>query len=138
MSYSVNAAGELVQVVEQVVNEAEVEQGIQASLDNAQNAVNTHTANISNTEQELAGIEAQADAKNAELEGHKSNLEAAQAELSKSEADAASLAAARQLRTEQPVAEATEPASEDAGEPADGEPVSEEVAVPVNVVAAEG
>ncbi len=138
MGYAVNDKGELVEVVEQVVNEAEVEQKLQAELDDAQNEVNTHNANVTSTEQQLAEIEAQADAKNAELEGHKSNLEAAQVKLSKSEANRASLQAARDLRASQPGAESGESTSEDSGESADAELLSEEVAVPVSVVAAEG
>jgi predicted nucleic acid-binding Zn-ribbon protein len=134
MSFSLNSSGELVQVVEQPVNEAEVQQQLQEELDAAQNEVNTHQANVSNLEQELAEIEAQADAKNAELEGHKSNLEAAQAKLQKSTDNHASLAAALALRNESVGAEPEAAASENSDEPAE----SEEVAVPVSVVAAEG
>ncbi len=137
MGYSINEQGALVRMVEEEVNESEVEQQLQEELDAAQNELNTHNANLANSEQEMAQLEAQADAKHTEIEGHQANVEAAQARLDKSQADSASLAAARAVRDERAGADAEEADDSDAdGDDESAE--SEEQAVPVNVVAAEG
>lgn len=134
MSYKVNEAGELVEVVEQPVDESAVQAQLQQEADESQNVLNTHTANLTEAEQLLADLEAQADAANKAVEEHKAAQEVALARVQKSQDSLASLAAALELRNAAVGAESAEPVVEDSGEPAE----SEEVAVPVSVVAAEG
>ncbi len=140
MAFSYNEDGKLVRLVEQEVNEDGVEAELQAQLDEAQNEVNSHQANVSQSEQQLADLDAQHEQVTNERNAHQINLEAAQTKLQKSEAEKASLTAARELRDAGDGANAEGEADSDAGEPADDEsvPESEEVAVPVTVAAAEG
>lgn len=139
MSFSVNEAGELVELQEVPVNEAELEAQLQAELDAAQNEVNVHASNLANAEENVSNLEAQLEQAETERDQHEANKEAAEERLQKSVARRDSWESAKQLRQEQLDQAASEGIDDDTdGAEEDEATNSEAVDVPVSVVASEG
>lgn len=133
MSFSVNEAGELVELQEVPVNEAELESQLQAELDAAQNEVNVHQSNLANAEENVANLEAQLEQAETERDQHESNKEAAEERLQKSVARRDSWESAKQLRALKLEQGASEAADDDTdGAEEDESATSEAVEVPVH------
>jgi chromosome segregation ATPase len=138
MSFSVNEAGEMVELQEVPVDETEKEAELQEELDEAQNELNVHNSNLSNAEEALAAAEAQADAANQVVLEARTAKEAADARVTKSVLRRQSWEAAKQLRAQQLEQAASAGNDKSSSDESEESAESEEVAIPVSVATAEG